>query len=455
MSLSCFQAISSKGKVFREKTEKTNYLHIWVIDFPGVEPYTMTANIKMMFKILGGKTMSTRRPLEGIRVLDLTQAYSGPFCTMNLADLGAEVIKIERPVTGDQTRTWGPFKNDWSAYFAYVNRNKKGITLNLRADEGKKIFTELLKQADVVCENYKVGTMEKLGFSYETMKEINPRIIYGSISGFGLEGPLSRRPAYDIIAQGMSGMMTVTGYPDQPPVKLGPSIGDNYSGAYLCIGILSALYSREQTGEGCRIDVAMVDTLFSVMENYVVKYTVTGENPMRSGNIDPGIAPFDSFRAKDADFVMGCGTDKMFINLCEAMGNPELANDPRFDTNEKRCDNYLPDLKAEIEKWSMNKTVAELEEIIVPYGIPFGPINDVSTIAEDDLIARRNMLWEVDQPGMDERIRIPGCPVKIHGIADEPRKAAPELGEDNDSVYHDMLGMDDDKIEELSKSEII
>ena len=218
--------------------------------------------------------MANRKPLEGIRVLDLTQAYSGPFCTMNLADFGAEVIKIERPGTGDQTRTWGPFKNDYSAYFAYINRNKQGITLDLSTSEGKEVFFKLVEAADVVCENFRVGTMEKLGLGYEELKKINPRIIYGSISGFGLEGPLSKRPCYDIIAQGMSGMMSVTGYPENPPVKIGPSVGDNYSGAYLCMGILSALYNREKTGEGQRIDVAMVDTLFSIMENFVVKYTV-------------------------------------------------------------------------------------------------------------------------------------------------------------------------------------
>ena len=399
--------------------------------------------------------MANRKPLEGIRVLDLTQAYSGPFCTMNLADFGAEVIKIERPGTGDQTRTWGPFKNDYSAYFAYINRNKQGVTLDLSTEEGKNVFFKLVEAADVVCENFRVGTMEKLGLGYEELKKINPRIIYGSISGFGLEGPLSKRPCYDIIAQGMSGMMSVTGYPENPPVKIGPSVGDNYSGAYLCMGILSALYNREKTGEGQRIDVAMVDTLFSIMENFVVKYTVTGETPMRAGNIDPGIAPFDSFQAKDAQFVMGCGTNKMFSALCNAMGREDLITNPLYDTNEKRCDNYLPGLKGIIEEWSTTKTVAELEEIIVACGIPFGPILDIPQIAEHDLIKRRNMLWTVNQPGMDGEIRIPGSPVKFHGLPDEPRKASPQLGEDNDSVYSRIAGLSADKIEALKEWGII
>ncbi len=375
-----------------------------------------------------------KRPLEGIRVLDLTQAYSGPFCTMNLADHGAEVIKIETPGKGDQTRSWGPMENDYSGYYAYINRNKKGVTLNLKSEEGKKIFTELLKTADVVCENYKVGVLERLGFSYEKMKEINPRIIYGSISGFGLTGDLAPRPAYDIVAQAMSGMMSVTGFADGPPCKIGPSVGDNYTGAYLCMGILMALYEREKTGEGRRIDVAMMDTLFSVMENFVVEYTIAGKTPHRAGNQDPSIAPFDSFHAKDGDFVMGCGTDKMYAALCGAMGREELITDPRFVTNLDRCDNY-GELKPMIEEWTTTKTVKELEEIISGLAIPFGEILTIPQTAEHPQTKERNMLWDVYQPGMDRNIRIPGTPIKIHGEADEAQKAAPLLGEDNAQIY--------------------
>lgn len=396
-----------------------------------------------------------KRALEGIRVLDLTQAYSGPFCTMNMADQGAEVIKIERPGVGDQTRTWGPFRNGYSAYFAYINRNKKGMTLDLSQEEGKEVFKELVKTADVVCENFRVGTMDKLGLGWDVLKEINPRLIYASISGFGLEGPLAKRPCYDIIAQGMSGMMSVTGHPDGPPCKIGPSVGDNYSGAYLCMGIAMALYEREKTGVGQRIDVAMVDTLFSIMENFVVEYTVDGKTPMRAGNIDPGIAPFDSFHAKDADFVMGCGTNKMFAQLCEAMGREDLITNPLYDSNVKRCENYLPGLKSIIEEWSTQKTVAELEEIITAKGIPFGPIYNIPQITEHPLIKQRNMLWEVEQPGMDSTIRIPGCPIKMHGKPDEPQKAAPILGEDTKDILKNILHFSDNKIEGLLEKDVI
>ena len=395
-----------------------------------------------------------RRPLEGIRVLDLTQAYSGPFCTMNLADHGAEVIKIETPNGGDQTRAWGPLANDYSGYFAYINRNKKGMTLNLKSEEGKKIFTELLKTADVVCENYKVGVLERLGFSYDVMKEINPRIIYGSISGHGLTGDLATRPAYDIVAQAMSGMMSVTGFQDGPPCKIGPSIADNYSGAYLCMGILMALYEREQTGVGRRIDVAMVDTLFSVMENFVVEYTIDGKTPHRAGNQDPSIAPFDSFHAKDGDFVMGCGTNKMFAELCGAMGREDLPSDPRFVTNVARCENYLQDLKPIIEEWTTTKTVAEMEEIITGLKIPFGQILTIPEVAEHPQTKERNMLWNVYQPGMDREIRIPGNPVKIHGEEDVCQKAAPLLGEDNAAILA-TLGYSEEQIAALKEQGVL
>lgn len=375
-----------------------------------------------------------KRPLEGVKVLDLTQAYSGPFCTMHLADHGADVIKIESPA-GDQSRTWGPFKNGSSAYFAYINRNKKGAVLDLKSEEGKELLKKLIADADVICENFRVGTFAKLGFTYEMMREINPRIIYASISGFGLNGPLAKRPCYDIVAQAMSGMMSLTGFPDSPCVKAGPSIGDNYSGTYLALGICMALYQREKTGLGCQLDVSMLDTLFSVLENAVVTYTVNGEIPQRNGNIDPGIAPFDSFRAKDGDFVMGCGTDAFWARLCEMMERPDLMEDPRFATNELRCKNYLPELKAQIEAWSMEKLIDEIEPAAVEYGIPFGRVLDVGQACALEQLKERNMLWNVYDSGIAQEIDIPGSPIKFHGAEDCVQKSAPLLGEDSEEVF--------------------
>ncbi|SHI34586.1 CoA:oxalate CoA-transferase [Dethiosulfatibacter aminovorans DSM 17477] len=394
------------------------------------------------------------KPLKGVRVLDLTQAYSGPFCTMNLADHGAEVIKIERPGIGDQTRAWGPLVNGESGYFAYINRNKKGITLDLKHEEGKRIFRDLIKTADVVVENYKVGVMEKLGFRYEEMKKINPGIIYGSISGFGLEGPLAERPCYDIVAQAMSGMMSVTGFSDGPPCKIGPSVGDSYSGAYLCMGILMALYQRSRTGEGQRLDVAMVDTLFSTMENFVVEHTIEGKHPHRAGNMDPSIAPFDSFRAKDGDFVMGCGTNKMFAGLCKLMDREDLIDNPLYNTNVNRVENYHSGLKDLIEEWTTTKTIDELEEMITAIKIPFGNILTIPEVVNHPQTEVRKMLLEVDQPKMGV-IKMPGTPIKHHGKPDEIEKAAPLLGEDNDDILKNLLGYGQDKIEALRAAQII
>ena len=394
------------------------------------------------------------KPLEGVRVLDLTQAYSEPFCTMHLADQGAEVIKIEPP-GGEQSRHFAPIKNDYSGYYAYMNRNKKGMVLDLKTDEGKEILRELIKEADVICENFKVGTFEKMGFSYEEMKRINPGIIYGSISGFGLEGDYAKRPCYDIIAQALSGMMSITGYPDAPPVKTGTSFADNYSGTYLAMGISMALYQREKTGEGQRLDVAMMDTLFSVLENFVVIYTAGGTIPSRIGNIDPAAAPYDSFKAKDGDFVMAIATNRMFDSLCSVMGREDLKDDPRFATNMDRVENYMPDLKDEIEKWTMTLTESEIEELLVEAGIPVARINNIEEASEHPVIKERNMMWSVYEPGMEDEFSMPGCPVKMHGKGDEIMKAAPLLGEDTDEILKSILGYTDEKIGKLHDEGII
>ena len=392
--------------------------------------------------------------LHGVRVLDLTQAYSGPFCAMHLADHGAEVIKVES-LNGDQSRSWGPFKNGSSAYYAYINRNKKGISLNLREQDGKEILRDLIRQADVILENYRVGIFEEMGFGWEELKRLNPRIIYGSISGFGLDGEMARRPCYDIVAQAVSGMISVTGHSKESCVKIGPSIGDNYSGTYLALGVCMALYHREKTGCGTRLDVAMLDTLFSVMENFVVMYTVTGKIPEPMGNIDSGIAPFDSFRAKDGTFVMGCGTDKMWNNLCIAMGKPELVHDPRFITNEDRCQNYLPTLKEIIEDWSTHLSVDEIEKIITGQNIPFGKINNIRQICEHPQIGVRHMLWNVEDPGIGEIIQIPGTPIKVAGAEDKPACGAPLLGQDTERILRDLLGYPKEKIEKLAADRTI
>ena len=358
-------------------------------------------------------------------------------------------------LSGDQCRTWGPLKNGHSAYYAYINRNKRGIRLDLKTERGKEALRRLIANVDVVCENFRVGTFEKLGFSYEKLKEINPRIIYGSISGFGLDGPLAHRPCYDIVAQAMSGLMSVTGYPDQDCVKAGPSFGDNYSGTYLALGICMALYQRERTGEGQRLDVAMLDTLFSVMENFIISYTVAGLVPGRMGNIDPGIAPFDSFHAKDGAFVMGCGTDRFWADFCRIIGREDLIDQPAYRTNVDRCRNYLPELKRVIEDWSSQYTLDQLEEMIAGAGIPFGRILDVRQASELEQLRVRKMLWEVYDPAIGEVIRIPGSPIKMHGRGDEARSAAPSLGQDNRTVLREIAGYTDEEIDAMEAEHVI
>jgi CoA:oxalate CoA-transferase len=393
------------------------------------------------------------KALDGIRVIDLTQAYSGPFCTMHMADHGADVIKIERPGIGDQSRTWGPIKDGYSAYYAFLNRNKKSLSLDLRSAEGKEIFLRLVKDADVVCENFRVGTMEKLGLGYDELKKVNPRIIYASVSGFGLNGPLAKLPAYDIVAQAMSGLMSITGFSDNPPTKVGPSIGDNYSGTYLALGICMALYRRERTGQGQRLDVAMVDTLFSILENAVVDYTVAGNVPKRNGNADPGIAPFDAFMAKDGMFVMGVGTNAMWQRLCDLMGCPDLCWDPRYITNDDRCRNYLPELKDAVEAYTRTKTKQELQEIMNEAGIPFGLILTVPEAAEHPQLQLREMLVEVDDPALGT-IKIPGIPIKMHDTPGAITKAAPLLGENTGEVLN-ALGFSTGEIESLRDRNVV
>jgi CoA:oxalate CoA-transferase len=325
------------------------------------------------------------------------------------------------------------------------------MTLDLGTEAGKGVFRRLAAKADVVVENFRVGTMEKLGLGYEDLAKVNPRIIYASISGFGLQGPLSGRPAYDIVAQGMSGIMSITGFADKGPTKVGPSLGDSYTGSYLTMGIAMALFNRERSGRGHRLDVAMLDTLFHNLENAVVTYTVEGVVPRQMGNVDPAIAPFDTFEAKDGVFVMGVGTDKMWREVCQAMGRPELGDDPRYRTNEDRCANYENSLRGILLKWTATKTVAEMEEILVKAGIPCGPVLNVAQATEHPQIAARNMVQEVDDPALG-RVRLCGIPIKVRGVSDAIERPAPLLGQHNEEVLRDLLGYGAEEVRALKES---
>lgn len=395
--------------------------------------------------------MSKTKALEGLKVVDLTSALSGPFCTMFFADFGADVIKIE-PVGGDQCRTWGPIdeKSGESGFFGYVNRNKKGCTLNLKTEKGLEMLYDLVKDADFFCENYKGGVTKKLKIDYETIKEINPRIIYVSGSGFGQTGPLSHRPCYDVVAQSMGGIVNITGFKDTDPVKVGPSIADHVSGIYQMVGALIALQYREKTGKGQLVDVAMLDTIFSILENAIPNYTMGGEIPERNGNIDPSISPFDIYHCKDGFIAVGVGNDNLWKKLCKVMGREDLVNDERFKTNDLRAKNYVPDLKNIMSDFVMNYTKLELEEIMDEVLIPCGPVLNVKEAIEHPQIKAREMMVHVEHPTAGD-MYFQGIVPKLSLSPGEVNTASPLLGQDNKSVFN----LTDEQEKELKEQGII
>ena len=395
------------------------------------------------------------KALSNITVLDLTRVLAGPYCTMMLADYGANVIKIEVPGKGDDTRAMGPKKNDYSMYYAYVNRGKKGITLNLKDEEDKKIFIEMVKKADVVVENYRPGVMDKLGLGYDVLKEVNDQIIYAAVSGFGCYGPKYKRPGYDIIAQATSGLMSITGEAGGQPLRVGNAMGDVLGGMNLTIGILMALNARTVTGRGQRVDVSLVDSVVSSLEVGWQRFFASGKQPELIGNRYASAFPYDSFTASNGRFVIGCGNDKLFTLLCtKVLGREDLLTDPRFDTNIHRCENYAA-LKPEIEKWSIEHTIAECVSLIDAAGVPVAPINMLADVVNDEHIAgAREMFIHMHHPVIGD-MTVPGNPVKLLDTKPDISKCAPDLGQDNKAVYGEMLGLTEGDLETLKAHNVI
>jgi formyl-CoA transferase len=392
--------------------------------------------------------------LEGIRVLDLTRVLAGPFSSMMLADMGADVVKIEAPGSGDDSRQFGPFVNGESSYFMNLNRNKKGITLNLKSPEGKEIFQEMVKQSDIVLENYRPGTMEKLGLGYEELAKINPRIIYGCVSGFGHYGPYKDRAGYDIIGQAMGGLMSTTGWPDGEPTRTGTAMADVLAGLSITIGILAALRSRDITGRGQKVDVALVDSVVASLEIINQIYLVTGKNPQRIGNRYESVYPYDSFRASDGSLVIGCGNDKLFGILCKIMNKPELASDERFDKNPKRVQRHA-ELKPIIEEWTKDKTVDEIVDLLLDAGIPAAPINTIERVVKDPHIAgAREMFVEIDHPKAG-KLKITGSHLKFSDTKVTIRQPSPLLGQHNREVLTQVLNLSEDRIKDLEEKGVI
>ena len=384
--------------------------------------------------------------LKGIRVIDLSQAYSGPFAAMQLADHGADVIKIEPP-GGEQTRKWGPLYNNYSAYNAYFNRNKRGMTLDLKTPEGKEVLARLVKDADVVVENFKAGTLAKLGFPYERLKELKPDIIYAQITGFGTNGPWSSRACYDIVAQAESGFMSLNGFPENDPVRVGTSVADSISGMYLALGIAMALYKRAVTGEGSHIDVAMLDSLFAMTEQASLAYTLNGKVMTRNGNRGRSNAPWGQYKAKDGFYVIACGTNKLWQNFAEALGLTDLKDDPEYDQPFKRVPkaDYLEE---RINAVTQQMTVAEVEEKMLAAGVPFGRVNDIDQVVELPQLKARNMFWTMYNEGFGSDFMTPGTPIKFEGGNDEQTKSAPLIGEDTDEILS-LAGYGPNEIAEL------
>lgn len=392
-------------------------------------------------------------PLEGIFVVDMTRVLAGPFCTMVLADLGATVVKVERPGSGDDSRAFGPFVGGESAYFMSINRGKKSVTLDLKSDQGKDLLRGLVKKADVLVENFKPGVMKKLGLGYDHLSDINPRLIYAASSGFGQTGPYSHRPAYDLIIQGMGGLMSITGPDRDHPTKVGSSVADIFAGIFSAIGILAALHSRERTGRGQMVDVAMLDCMVAILENAVARYVGTGESPVPIGNRHPSIAPFSTVFTQDGALNLAVGNDAIWQRLCTLLGREEWAADPRFETNPQRVD-HIEDLLVLLNKAFAKKTTEDWLRLLEEQHIPAGPINDIEHVLQDPQVLAREMLVEIAHPTMGS-LKVPGVPVKLSETPGRVAGPAPRLGEHNQAILGpivESLGMD---YQEIEKSGVI
>jgi CoA:oxalate CoA-transferase len=408
-----------------------------------------TANLEV-------KKMS--RALEGIRVVDLSHVLAAPITTTFLADLGAEVIHVEPP-RGDGAREFGPFDGETgksrSGYFISLNRNKKSMVIDLTKEKGKEVLRKMIAVSDVLVENYRPTTMRKLGFSWEEIQMINPRIVYASISGFGrhsLPG-YDTRPSYDMVAQGYSGLMSITGPEGGQPCRAGSSVGDIFSGHQAAIGILAALIYREKSGEGQHYDGAMVDGLFAVLENAVVRHTISGDIPGPLGSRHPSITPFQSFKTRDSWIIAAIGNDVLWEKFCKVIAREDLTDDPRFTTNPLRTRN-AKELVAIISEEILKKLTKEWSVLFEKAGLPYSPVNSIKDICEDPHIRYRNMLVEIDQPEVG-RMVITGSPIRLSETPGEVYAPAPLLGEHTYEILRNVLGYKEEEIDELRREDVI
>lgn len=396
-----------------------------------------------------------RGALEDLIVLDLSRVVAGPFCGSVLGDMGARVIKIENPKGGDDSRAWGPFVNGESAYYAMLNRSKEGITLNLKDPEGKRIFLELVKKADIVLENYRPGVMDKLGLGYDVLKEVNDQIIYAAISGFGSYGTYSKRPGYDILAQAMGGLMSLTGAKGGEPTRAGNAMGDMLAGMNTVIGILAAVHARNIIGHGQRVDIALVDSIVVSLENAFTRYWDTKQVYVRNGNAYAATAPYDTFQAKDGLVVIACGNQALYEKFCYNVAkHPEWVADERFKDNISRV-SYMDELKVLIESWSNQYTVEEVVDSALAAGVPAGPVYDISQIVKDKHIAEdREMFPVVHHPVIGD-MPVNGDAVKLMDTMPHVTCPAPLLGQHNEPIFKEFLGFDSEQVATMKQQGIV
>ena len=394
------------------------------------------------------------QPLQGITILDFTQAYNGPYCTMILADLGARVIKVER-LGGEQSRFWEPYTDDdESGYFALLNRNKEGLAVDLGEPEGKEIIKRLYAKVDVVVENFKYGTIDKLGLGYEVAREINPNIIFASSSGYGQSGPLATNTAYDNVIESMCGYMDMTGFPELPPLRSGASVGDSYTGISVAAGVMLALYHRKKTGEGKRVDVAMLDTMFASLEDSIMTYSLTGRPLHRSGNAKPAeVVPYDTYMCRGDNMIAVTVTrDDMWPGFCRAIGKPELADDPMYATNDLRVKNFeafTEMMKAYMAEQDLDDMVARFQANNVPASAVYRPID----AAEHPQMLARDMIITYNDDNIGEFTTF-GMPVKFSRTPEKVRKGSPKIGGDTISIMKE-IGYDPATIDEYIEEEIV
>ena len=400
--------------------------------------------------------------LKGIRVLDLTRVLAGPVCTQILGDLGADIIKIERPGTGDDTRGWGPpFLKDKegndtseSAYYLSANRNKRSVTIDISTKEGQDLIHQLAEKSDVLIENFKVGGLDKYGLGYNQLKDKNPKLIYAAISGFGQNGPLAKEPGYDFLAQALSGLMASTGEPDGQPMKVGVALGDVMTGLYTTIGILSALHYRDQTGKGQMVDVSLLDTTLSGLTNLAQYYLTAGKPAPRMGNAHSTIVPYQTFETLDGHIVIAVGNDGQFTHLCHALKKDEWARDDRFARNSTRVthrDTLIPLLSAEIKK----KSTQEWMDMFQQIDVPAAPVNRMDDVFKMDQIAARGMKISLPHPLSSIPIDLVGSPLKLSDTPVTYNCGPPTLGQHTEEVLKDMLQLGSDDINELRKKGVV